>query len=128
MAINHRQLEMFRAGAADLPEFFSQAHRDFGADSDVLRVAKIKEQVVAGYAMSSAVERQDRFRLDWIAVLPDFQRRGVGRWVAGHALGVAESKSGRGVRTRHSEPATFFQRLGFTALPDGGFCLDFLPE
>ena len=101
MAINHRQLEMFRADSADLPEFFSQAHRDFGADSDVLRVAKIKEQVVAGYALSSAVEPQDRFRLDWIAVLPDFQRRGVGRWVAGHALGVAESKSGRGDAVRN---------------------------
>ena len=128
MAINHRQLQMFRADLADLPEFLFQRHKDFGVESDLLRVAKINEQIVAGYALTSAAERQDYFCLEWIAVLPDFQRQGIGRWVAGHAMGVAESKSGRGLRTRHSEPAMFFQRLGFVALPSDGFCLDFFPE
>ena len=119
---------MFRADLAELPEFLCQRHNDFGAHSDLLRVAKINEQIVAGYALTRAAQRQDYFRLEWIAVLPDFQRQGIGRWVAGHAMGVAESKSGRGLRTRHSEPAMFFQRLGFVALSSDGFCLDFSPE
>ena len=43
----------------------------------------------------------------------------------GHAMGVAESKSGSGLVTPRLGPAEFFQRLHFTAVEDGGYSLCF---
>lgn len=128
MAINHRQIEMFRGDAADLPHVLGELHRQFGGRADLLRIAKVNEQIVAGYALVSPIERRDYFDLEWIGVLPDFRWQGVGRWVAGHAMGVAESKSGRGLRTRHGEPDKFFRGLGFAVAPNGGFAVEFFPE
>ena len=128
MAINHRQIEMFRADEADLPKVLAELHKAYGNEADLLRIARINEQIVAGYALLSPIERQGYFDLNWISVLPEFRRQGVGRWMAGHAMGVAESKSGRGLRTRHRESERFFRVLGFTVVPTGGFTLEFFPE
>ena len=48
--------------------------------------------------------------------------------VMGHAMGVAESKSGGGLVTPRVEPAEFFQLLHFTAVDGGGWQSVFLPE
>ena len=128
MAINHRQIEMYRGDAADLPQVLGELHRKFGGHSDLLRIAKVNQQIVAGYALASPTEQLDYFELAWIGVLPDFRRQAVGRWVAGHAMGVAESKSGRGLWARCGEPVKFFQGLGFAVLPNGGFVVEFFPE
>ena len=128
MAINHRQIEMFRADEADLPKVLAELHKAYGNEADLLRIARINEQIVAGYALLSPIERQGYFDLNWISVLPEFRRQGVGRWMAGHAMGVAESKSGRGLRTRHGESEKFFRVLGFTVVPTGGFTQEFFPE
>ena len=128
MAINHRQIEMFRADEADLPKVLAELHKKYGGQADLLRIAKINEQIVAGYALVSPTERQGYFDLKWIGVLPEFRRQGVGRWMAGHAMGVAESKSGRGLRTIHADPEQFFQELGFAHTPADGFTMEFFPE
>ena len=128
MAINHRQIEMYRAEAADLPKDLAELHRHYGSQADLLRIAKVNEQIVAGYALLSPTQRQGYFGLEWIGVLPDFRRQGVGRWMAGHAMGVAESKSGRRLRTSHIEPGKFFQSLGFARTPTDGFTIEFFPE
>ena len=128
MTLSFRQIEVFRADPDDLPEFLLTLHHQFGQQSDLLRVAKIGTQTVAGYGLTSATEARGNFCLDWIAVLPELRRQGVGRWVMGHAMGVAESKSGGGLVTPRLEPAEFFQRLHFTAVDDGGWQSVFLPE
>ena len=58
MAINHRQIEMFRAEAADLPKVLAELHRHYGSQAGLLRIAKVNEQIVAGYALLSPTERQ----------------------------------------------------------------------
>ena len=128
MTLIIRQIEMFRADPDDLPEFLLTLHHQFGQQSDLLRVAKIGTRTVAGYGLTSATEARGNFCLDWIAVVPELRRQGVGRWVMGHAMGVAESKSGGGLVTPRLEPAEFFQRLHFIAVDDGGWQSVFLPE
>ena len=69
MAINHRQIEMYRAEAADLPKVLAELHRHYGSQADLLRIAKVNEQIVAGYALLSPTQRQGYFGLEWIGVL-----------------------------------------------------------
>jgi GNAT superfamily N-acetyltransferase len=128
ITINIRQIEMYKADPADLPDFLFDLHRQFGECADLLRVAKIEDKIVAGYALTSALDARGYFCLDWIAVSPELRLQGLGRWVIGHAMGVAESKSGGGLRTPRVEQAEFFQRLGFASADGGGWQLEFLPE
>jgi len=66
-----------------------------------------------------ALARHDatRFELMNIAVDPRHRRFGIGRWLLGHAIGLAESKGGRtiDVGTGNSSFAAlaFYQRAGF---------------
>ena len=84
---------MVRADEADLPKVLAELHKAYGNEADLLRIARINEQIVAGYALLSPIERRGYFDLNWISVLPEFRRQGVGRWMAGHAMGVAESNT-----------------------------------
>jgi hypothetical protein len=52
MAINHRQIEMYRGDAADLPQVLGELHKKFGGHSDLLRIAKVNQQIVAGLCVS----------------------------------------------------------------------------
>ena len=61
MTLSIRQIEMFRADPDDLPEFLLTLHHQFGQQSDLLRVAKIGTQTVAGYGVTSATEARGNF-------------------------------------------------------------------
>lgn len=119
---------MYRAESADLPTYFSELQAQFGKGADVLRVAKLNGRIVAAYALTSAVAPRGYFGLNWLAVLPDLRGQGVGRWVAGHAMGVAESKSGSGLVVKHNEAPEFLRKLGFKAEENEAWRLEFLPE
>ena len=54
-----------------------------------------------------------------VMVLDAYQRQGVGRWLVGHAIGVAESKGGRELLVPLPGPVDFFQGLGFRQIPSG---------
>ena len=128
VTLNIRQIEMYRAESADLPTYFSEFQAQFGRGADLLRVAKLDGRIVAAYALTSAVAPRGYFGLNWLAVLPDLRRQGIGRWVAGHAMGVAESKSGSGLVVNHDEPLEFLHKLGFRADINYSWRLEFLPE
>ena len=99
---------------------------------DVLRVAKMHEQVIGCYAMHSPESshsdgKPGLFELGMVMVLDTYQRNGVGRWLIGHAIGVAESKGGRELLVTLPGPADFFQGLGFRQVPSG-FLYEMRPE
>jgi GNAT superfamily N-acetyltransferase len=99
---------------------------------DVLRVAKFQQQVIGCYAMHSpqspdADGKPVPFELGMVMVLDAYQRNGVGRWLVGHAIGVAESKGGRELRVPLPGPAEFFEGLGLRQVP-GGFHYAMYPE
>lgn len=96
---------------------------DEGAADDV-RVAKLHGRVVGAYRLA----RLDhcRFEIAAIGVYAGFRRRGVGRWLLGHALGIAESRGGRIVEAPRGAEA-FFRAAGFAPCR-GRFRLRLTPE
>jgi|GEM_PF-498868 len=114
--------------------------------AELVRIAKIGERVLGMYAMN----RQDkiRFHLLGVVIAPSVRRQGLGRWLVGHAIGVAESKGGRHVLTP-TATTRMFAHLGFRPnvvtteeAPNAGapshapsnsaqaanLCLDLIPE
>jgi ribosomal protein S18 acetylase RimI-like enzyme len=79
------------------------------------RIAKYTDEVIGVYALSRL--SLTRFELMNIAVRDDYQGKGLGRWLLGHAIGVAESKGARvievGTGNSSLENLAFYQRSGF---------------
>lgn len=95
------------------------------ADADYMRVAKLDDEAIGVYvvrALSPTV-----YELCNLAVAPSWRGRGLGRWLLGHAIGIAESKGGREIvapiptlRSQRDAPPTtnwrgLFERTGFVA-------------
>ena len=95
------------------------------ADADYMRVAKLEDESIGVYvvrALSPTV-----YELCNLAVAPAWRRRGLGRWLLGHAIGIAESKGGREIVVSipvpgggHAPPPSagwrgLFERTGFVA-------------
>ena len=71
-------------------------------------------------------ESSELFELGMVMVLDTYQRNGVGRWLIGHAIGVAESKGGRELLVTLPGPL-IFQGLGFRQVASG-FLYEMRPE
>ena len=131
MALSLRDFEVFRGDPAALPEAMATALATIAPAPEVLRVAKLGERIIGCYAMNESTPIDDQsarsFSLAMVIVEPNYQGNGVGRWLVGHAIGVAESKGGRHLEARLSGPADFFRGLGFH-VTDDGFRFDMYPE
>ena len=64
--------------------------------------------------------------LAMVLVLEAYQRNGVGRWLVGHAIGVAESRGGRQPLALLTDPGGF-PRFGFQGKP-GDHRFEMIPE
>ncbi len=85
----------------------------------MLRMALLDDTPVAAYIL----RQQDitNFELLLLVVAPALRRQGLGRWMLGHAVGIAESKGGRNVHVTLPEPqsqmSTLLAGFGFTVAP-----------
>ena len=101
---------------------------DPDAPLDDVRVAKVAghgspSRIVGAYHLAQV--DAERFAIRALGVYPAFRGVGIGRWLLGHAIGIAES---RGARIIHAEgPPGFLQPVGFTPRP-GGYHLVLTPE
>ena len=131
MAIGLRDFGVFRSDPAALPESMATTLATIAPSPEVLRVAKLGERIIGGYAMHEPLSIDEQvartFSLAMVMVEPNCQGNGVGRWLIGHAIGVAESKGGRHLEARFSGPVDFFRGLGFRAANEG-FRFDMYPE
>ena len=101
-----------------------------GADAplDDVRVAKVdedgsKSRVVGAYRLAQV--DAERFEIRALGVYPAFRGAGIGRWLLGHAIGIAES---RGARVIDAEgPPGFLLPVGF-APREGAYRLVLTPE
>ncbi|MCP5182148.1 MAG: GNAT family N-acetyltransferase [Pseudomonadales bacterium] len=92
----------------------------------LVRVAKTGGEVIGAYLI--APEAGPRYRLEALAVVPAYRGRGVGSWLIGHAIGVAEAKGGRIIVCTAGTPAdSLLDRLGFTCT-SGERVLELTPE
>ena len=131
MALGLRDYEVFRGDPAALPENMAAVLSSLVRPPDVLRVAKLGELIIGCYAMHEPTPIDDQvartFSLAMVMVEPNYQGNGVGRWLVGHAIGVAETKGGKQLAAQLAGPAAFFEGLGFQATAKG-FQFDMYPE
>ena len=82
---------------------------------DYTRIAKYDDRVIGVYAL--ARHAPTVFELMNIAVAEEFRGTGLGRWLLGHAIGLAESKGARVVEVGTGNSSfgalKFYQRAGF---------------
>ena len=131
MALSLRDFEVFRGDPAALPEAMATTLATIAPAPEVLRVAKLGERIIGCYAMHEPTLIDDQvartFVLAMVMVEPNYQGNGVGRWLVGHAIGVAETKGGRHLAAQLAGPVAFFTGLGFQSTA-GGFQFDVHPE
>lgn len=127
MALALRDYEVFRGDPEALPAAMRHSFQTLSPQPQVLRVAKLQEQIIGCYAMSMPSSGSSDYRLAMVSVVEEFRRNGVGRWLVGHAIGVAESRGGRELLASLPGPEAFFRGLGFTG-DAGQFRFAMIPE
>ena len=80
-------------------------------DADFMRVAKVDDEAVGVYVIKALTPTC--YELLNLAVAPAYRKQGLGRWLLGHAIGIAESKGGREIVIRGTPERGLFQRTGF---------------
>ena len=107
---DYRDLRVFEPFAGELPADIVGA-----GNPGAVRIAKLDDVVLGGYRLERL--RGVRFALRTLGVYAPYRGHGVGRWLLGHALGVAESKGGRSVAAHDAAPALgrFLLHAGFVA-------------
>jgi len=126
-----REIEVFRPYANEIPEHllwaedFPEALVERWLAAEMVRIAKRGDEVLAIYAMDRGDDRS--YLLHGLVVAPSWRRQGLGRWLVGHAIGVAESKGARHVVFPHRRADRFFSHIGFVA-DDQGLRFDLIPE
>lgn len=97
-------------------------------DLDFLRVARYAGQVSGVYLI--APQTEVCYQLVCLVVAPAFRRRGVGGWLLGHVIGLAETKGAREIIAAMPPGAAgrrFLEQYGFAA-GDGAMRLELTPE
>ncbi len=129
--MNFREVEMFRPYPNEFPEALlleagaDEACLNLWLAAEMVRIAKISDQIVGCYAMDRGEDLE--FCLHGVIIAPASRKRGLGRWVVGHAIGVAESKGARHLRLAQVGGSRCFERMGFVR--DGaGARFDLIPE
>jgi GNAT superfamily N-acetyltransferase len=101
-------------------------------DLDFLRVAKHRGRIIGAYGIRP--QTATRYELVVLIVAEGYRRQGLGRWLLGHAIGLAETKGGREIVTRWGGregrdrgAERFLARMGFEP-DDAGLRLVLTPE
>ena len=81
-----------------------------GDPDDLVRVAKLDGLVIGAYRLAQLTETQ--FAIKALTVREAYRGRGVGRWMLGHAIGIAELKGARAINAPLAA-AAFFAKVGF---------------
>jgi len=123
-----RDVSIYRPYRDEIPWELLSTSADLAptvVDDGFMRVAKYLGEVVGVYVISpqSALS----YRLHTLVVAEAFRRRGVGRWLLGHAIGIAESKGGREMTLDGLPARGYFVAQGFEPKA-GNLTLTFTPE
>jgi len=131
MALNIREVEIFNPYNNEFPEDMllhegaDEACIDVWREAQLVRIAKVDESIIGIYAMDRLSSRL--FYLHGVIVVRGMRHQGLGRWMIGHAIGVAESKGGRQVQTLRTSRTRCFTNIGF--MPNGeNLQYDLIPE
>ncbi len=119
VVFSFRDVTIYRPFVGEVPSDLVGA----GAELNDVRIAKFDGRIVGAYRLAQVAA--DRFEIAALAVYPDFRGAGIGRWLLGHAIGIAESRGGRVIDA--TGPERLFLGAGFVPW-DHGFRLLLTPE
>jgi len=91
----------------------------------LVRVAKLDGVAVGAYGIRPLSSTS--YELVLLVVAEDYRRHGFGRWLLGHAIGLAEAKGARQILVRGQRQAHFLRRAGFEPVGDDQQ-LELIPE
>ena len=131
MTLKLRDVEVFKPYSNEAPEelLWAQGVQETDVQTwlsaEMLRIAKLGDEVLGMYAL----DRGDgtTYLLHGVVVAPARRRHGLGRWMVGHAIGVAESKGARAILFAGAGARRFFTHIGFRAVA-AGQRFDLIPE
>jgi GNAT superfamily N-acetyltransferase len=83
------------------------------AYGEFMRVAKIDDKVVGVYVIQAVTPT--RYQLRNLAVSEGYRRKGLGGWLLGHAIGIAETKGAREIYVADVPLRGLFKKIGFAA-------------
>lgn len=116
MKLDLRRIPIHRPYPDEVPwELLPESIAD-SLDLNRMRVAKLKGAVAGVYAFEQAAAL--RYNILALAVAPSHRKKGLGRWLLGHAIGVCETKGAREIIVpclEHSSGPALADREG--ALP-----------
>ena len=104
-----------------------EAHLLDSVEADYIRVAKHEDQAIGAYVIQP--ESDTVYELRNLVVHPNWRRRGLGRWLLGHAIGISESKGAREILVRQppGRASGLLERTGFQS-EEGVLRLVLMPE
>ena len=79
--------------------------------TELIRIAKNQQKIFGIYELDRSDE--GLFVIRSLIVDHANRRKGIGRWLLGHAIGVAESKGGRQLLLRSQLSKAFFLKFDF---------------
>lgn len=88
--------------------------------SELMRIAKHGQRVLGGYLLEAKT-----WKLLRLAVVPEVRRQGLGYWLLGHAVGVAESRGAAQIciELEETHPSRgLFLRYGFKPVERHRLC------
>jgi N-acetylglutamate synthase-like GNAT family acetyltransferase len=131
VALSLREVEIFRPYDDGSPEQLlraqgaTEAQIERWMSADMVRIAKLSSEVLGMYAMDKG--EQLTYILRGVVIDPKWRHQGLGRWLVGHAIGVAESKGGRHVLFASDQARRFLGHVGFVD-DDRGQRFDLIQE
>ena len=126
-----RSFDVYPPQRGELPiKLFAPPHcddfyRPAEPPSEFVRIAKSPDHVLGIYELDSV--EKGLFRIRSLIVDRSFRRQGVGSWLLGHAIGVAESKGGRQVDLKTNIAKIFFRKFDFYEV-EGNLQYDLIPD
>jgi len=126
-----RSFDVYPPQRGELPiKLFAPPHcedfyRPAEPPSEFVRIAKNPENVLGIYELDRV--EKGLFRIRSLIVDRSFRRQGVGSWLLGHAIGVAESKGGRQVDLKNNIAKNFFRKFDFYEV-EGNLQYDLIPD
>lgn len=129
MTLNLRAIEVFKPYSNEFPEQLlidagsSDSQIERWQAAPIVRITKLDEEIMGVYAMArDEVPGVNglRFELYGLVTAPNVRRQGLGRWLLGHAIGVAESKGGRHLWIDQTGGSRLFSRVGFVPVQADG--------
>ena len=128
IAVGPRSVSIVRPRPEEIPwELLClEAFRDCASDiTRLMRIAKDGSNVLGGYLLRSPEGDSMTWQILRVAVLSDARGQGLGYWLIGHAVGVAESRGAAEVLIElpQEHPARgLFLRYGFLPVQTDRLC------